>query len=216
MIQPFLQSCAPIVPKHPFNGPPRCHAIANFRCLFVSIFQRSLSRAKTLEKRLVSDEVAFGNLINQIEKVCAGLCGFRHLRQKSVIGQIVKLDRAKSFLDLVQVEFDLCGRTAATKLFRKVAKITYRGEWDAASDDIGHGDEVYDDIRSAGNGAPLLACGNSRRGRYCQHRGNGLCPRCPLALRHAEALDEPAAVIDWIRHATSPVLNGAIVCGGMV
>jgi hypothetical protein len=43
-----------------------------------------------------------------------------------------------------------------------------------------------------------------------------LCPRCPLALRHAEALDEPAAVIDWIRHATSPVLNGAIVCGGMV
>jgi len=44
----------------------------------------------------------------------------------------------------------------------------------------------------------------------------GLRPRCPLALRHAEALDEPAAVIDWIRHATSPVLNGAIVCGGMV
>lgn len=48
-----------------------------------------------------------------------------------------------------------------------------------------------------------------------QYAAASLRPRCPLALCHAEALDEPAAVIDWIRHATSPVLNSAIVCGGM-
>lgn len=41
-----------------------------------------------------------------------------------------------------------------------------------------------------------------------------LCPRGPLALGRAPRGQEPAAVVEWICHATSSVFSRAIVCGG--
>lgn len=45
-------------------------------------------------------------------------------------------------------------------------------------------------------------------------RHDGLCPRSPLALCRANRGQQPAAVVNWIGHATSPVFNREIVCGG--
>lgn len=51
--------------------------------------------------------------------------------------------------------------------------------------------------------------------RECPHSEASLCPSCPFALRYAEGAVKPAAVVDWICHATVPVNSRAIVCGGM-
>ncbi|GEM_PF-6706645 len=47
----------------------------------------------------------------------------------------------------------------------------------------------------------------------CSHGETRLGPSCPFALRDAEGTREPAAVVDWVGHVTSPVSCRAIVCG---
>lgn len=46
----------------------------------------------------------------------------------------------------------------------------------------------------------------------CGH--DRLRPRGPLALSRAHRRKQPAAIVNWIGHATSPVFVGGIVCGG--
>lgn len=48
----------------------------------------------------------------------------------------------------------------------------------------------------------------------CGDSKAGLSPRGPFTLGNAKRTVKPAAIVDWIRHITSPVFSGAIVCGG--
>lgn len=48
-----------------------------------------------------------------------------------------------------------------------------------------------------------------------QNGKDGLGPRSPFALAYAERRIKPIAVVNRIRHFTSFVVGGAIVCGGM-
>lgn len=136
-------------------------------------------------------------------------------RLKPIVGQVVKGDRLERRANLF--ELLTCSEERMPHRQDRVAQSILGSIFNESfkTPRINLLNKIDDPISSSRKELPLLRGRQSSRKDNRGHRHASLRPGRPLALRYAERAVQPTAIVHGIRHFTSPVVGGAIVCGGM-